>query len=195
MTLYNSKKLLDTLENGVKETIKSATYLQSLNTATLGLCPAKGKWSVLQVVYHLNSYNEYYLPNIERAMLKGKKIAPEASFKPGLLGNYFANMMLLGKDGKVTKAIKAPKDHAPAEGYKDIAALAEFIQGQRHLLELINEARGVNMTQTTVPISISKFIKIRLGDTFRFLIAHQQRHFVQITNTLKAVGVEWAKAA
>jgi uncharacterized damage-inducible protein DinB len=41
-----------------------------------------------------------------------------------------------------------------------------------------------------VPISIAKFIKIRLGDTFRFLIAHQQRHFAQVANTLKALGVE-----
>ncbi len=195
MTLYNSQKLLDTLEHSVKETIKSALYLQSLNAATLSLCPSKGKWSVLQVVYHLNSYNEYYLPNIERAIANGRKILGETSFKPGILGNYFANTMLPGKDGNITNTMKVPKDHVAVEGYKDIAVLSEFIQGQRHLLELINEARGVNMTRITVPISISKFIKIRLGDTFRFLIAHQQRHFVQITNTLKAVGVEWAKAA
>jgi hypothetical protein len=28
-------------------------------------------------------------------------------------------------------------------------------------------------------------IKLKLGDTFRFFIAHEQRHFIQIQNTLQ----------
>jgi hypothetical protein len=31
---------------------------------------------------------------------------------------------------------------------------------------------------------------LKLGDTFRFIIAHEQRHFVQIRNTLEAVTSE-----
>jgi hypothetical protein len=32
-------------------------------------------------------------------------------------------------------------------------------------------------------------IKLKLGDTFRFLIAHEQRHMIQARNTLKEMGV------
>ncbi len=195
MPLYNSQQLLDTLEKNVVHTIQKATALQLLGTGKLALAPAKDKWSVLQVLYHLNSYNNYYLPHIQDAMRNGGKLPASASFKSGLLGNYFANMMQPGNDGVIKNTMKAPKDHIAATGFSDTAAIAEFIAGQEKLLQLIHTARTVNMTRISVPISISKFIKIRLGDTFRFLIAHQQRHFIQINNTLKAVGATLTETA
>ncbi len=195
MPLYNSQNLLDTLEKNVEQTIRKATYLQSLKGATLALAPGEGKWSVLQVLYHLNSYNNYYLPHITDALNKGRKLPAAASFKPGLIGNYFAKMMQPGNDGKIKNTMKAPKDHIAILGFSDVKAIADFIAGQQRLLQLIKAARKANMTRITVPISISKFIKIRLGDTFRFLIVHQQRHFVQIDNTLTALGVAWLEKA
>jgi len=44
-----------------------------------------------------------------------------------------------------------------------------------------------------VPLSISKLVTLKLGDTFRFLIAHEQRHFIQARNSLKAIGVSTDK--
>ena len=40
------------------------------------------------------------------------------------------------------------------------------------------------MGKIRISISISRFVKLKLGDTFRFLIAHEQRHFVQVARTL-----------
>lgn len=192
MPIFKSIQLLDTLEKTVSQTIKNATYLQQMDEGTLSKPPAAGKWNVMQVLYHLNSYNDYYLPHIEKVMKDGAKVPYSSSFKAGVIGNYFTNTMLPGNDGAVKNAMKAPKDHAPEAGYNDISAIAQFIEGQQHLLELLKEARNVNMTRLKVPISISTLIKIRLGDTFRFLVAHQQRHFVQISNTLKANGVAFS---
>ena len=189
MPTFKSTQLLDNLEKTVAQTIKNATWLQSMNSDALSKSPAAGKWSVIQVLYHLNSYNNYYLPHIEQAIKAGINAPYSASFKAGVIGNYFTKTMLPGNDGAVHNMMKAPKDHTPDAAYNNVEAINEFIAGQQKLLELLREARNVNMTRLKVPISISKLIKIRLGDTFRFLVAHQQRHFVQISNTLKTNGV------
>ena len=189
MPIFKSIQLLDTLEKTVLQTIKNATYLQSMHTDAICMPPAAGKWSVVQILYHLNSYNNYYLPQIEEVIKKGINQPYSATFKAGIIGNYFAKTMLPGNDGAVKNVMKAPKDHAPANTFSDVEAITRFIEGQQQLLHLMKEARNVNLTRLKVPISISTLIKIRLGDTFRFLIAHQQRHFVQISNTLKANGV------
>jgi hypothetical protein len=65
--------------------------------------------------------------------------------------------------------------------------LDEFAEQQQMILELLETARTKNLRSIRIPISISKLIKLTLGDTFRFVIAHHQRHFVQIENTLAAV--------
>ncbi len=182
MPVFNSQTLLDSLTQSVNQTIQEATKLQTLPTAELTHVPAPGKWSIVQIIYHLNSYNDYYLQHIAATINTGNKVKYSNEFRSGVIGNYFANAMLPGNNGKVNNTMKAPKDHTPAPNFTDTGAIAEFIEGQKKLLALLKTARQLNLTKLTVPISISKFIKIRLGDTFRFLIAHQQRHFVQIGN-------------
>lgn len=188
MQTYKSIELLEQLARDVEQTIAQAQTLQRLDGSHLSSAPT-GKWNVLQVLYHLNSYNSYYLPHIALAIAQGSNVPYSASFKPGLLGNYFVATMLPASNGRVKNAMKAPADHVAGAGYNDISAITTFIEGQENLLQLLRQARNVNMTRIKVPISISRFIKIRLGDTFRFLIAHQQRHFLQIKNTLSANGV------
>jgi hypothetical protein len=54
-------------------------------------------------------------------------------------------------------------------------------------LQLLNKARNTDLGKIRIPISIAPFIKLKLGDVFAFIIAHHQRHFVQINNTLAAI--------
>lgn len=184
MPSFKSTQLINSLENTVQQTIASARRFKTLDKNAL--ChAAEGKWSIVQILYHLNSYNNYYLPHINDVIKRGSNIPAAATFKAGLIGNYFTNAMLPGSNNTIKNPMKAPADHVPDTNYDDLTAIDGFIEGQTFLLQLLHEARQVNMTRLKVPISISKFIKIRLGDTFRFLVAHQQRHFVQINTILK----------
>ena len=67
--------------------------------------------------------------------------------------------------------------------------MKEFLAGQDKLLQLLELAKGRNLEKIHIPVSITKLIKFRLGDTFRFLIAHEQRHMIQARNTLRETGV------
>lgn len=188
MPLYNSHQLLSDLHADVSRMTEQARMLAALPPAELNRQPAPGKWCVAQVAEHLNSYNRYYLPEIKKALQQPGQSAPV--FRPGWFGNYFTNMMK-PKGGQVGNKMTAPKGHRPEPELDAPAVLAAFISGQEQLLKLLEQARQADIGKLRVPISISRMIKLKLGDTFRFLVAHQERHFVQISNVLATLGVEW----
>ena len=87
--------------------------------------------------------------------------------------------------GGSAKKYKSPKDHAPAADLNAPAVIAEFIEQQERLIIQLRKAKAVNINATRVPISLSKWIRLKLGDTFRFLIAHNERHLLQAKKLLE----------
>jgi hypothetical protein len=196
MPSFDTTELLTGLNAEVQEILATTETVRSIDSATLNRQPALGKWSAAQIIEHLNSYNRYYLPEMEKALNVGKAANVKFArvFKAGWFGNYFTNMMLPKAGGKIANKMNAPKDHVPLPDLNAEKVIAEFINGQEKLLQLLQSAAKTDIGRLKVPISISRFIKLKLGDTFRFVIAHQQRHFVQLANTLDAVKGGSAKA-
>lgn len=182
MQKFRSVELLDQLQADVRQMILEVNRLKSLDPGLLLGQPAPGKWSVTQVLEHLNSYTRYYLLAIERALEADRPATGE--FKPGWLGNYFTKLMKPGEDGEVKNKMNALKDHRPGRFEDALPVLTTFLEHQHYLVDLLEKAKAKNIGRIRVPISISKLIRLKAGDTFRFLIAHEQRHFVQIERTL-----------
>lgn len=137
-------------------------------------------WSLLECIEHLNLYGNYYLPEIEHA-IKSHRNTPDVVFKSGVLGNYFANSM---KPKTRLNKMKTFKDKDPIGSQLNISTLDHFLQQQLTLLSLLEEARMNNLNTTKTGISISKWIRLKLGDTFRFVIYHNERHILQAANVL-----------
>ena len=190
MKQLNSIQLLESLQSDVREIMLATAKLSQQDPELLMQQPGAVRWSVAQVVAHLNSYGRYYLPAIEASMNKHSYKKNE-HFKPGVIGNYFTKMMLPGKNGQIANKMQSPKDHRPYMDVHSKPMIEEFIAQQQQLLNLLERAKQTDLSKVRVPISISKFIKLKLGDTFRFLIAHQQRHFVQVENTLRQVSQKY----
>jgi hypothetical protein len=185
MKKYNSQALLEGLQADIRQMVLIANKLRSEDPGVLLEQPAPGKWSVVQVLEHLNSYGRYYIPAIEKSLQKNKPATE--FFKPGFIGNYFTKMLSPSEKGTVRYKMKAPKDHRPSPHLDHQPVIQTFLSQQQSLLELLEKAKTKNIGRIRTPISISRFIKLKLGDTFRFLIAHEQRHFIQISNTLTQV--------
>lgn len=185
MKKYRSTELLDQLQSDVRGLLVTTSYLQSEDPDNLLQQPAPGKWSVLQVLEHLNSYGYYYLPAIKKSLQKNKPAAE--FFKPGWAGDYFTRMMQPTEEGRVKVKMKALKDHRPLPSLDPKTVTNEFIRQQHALLDLLEFAKTKNIGSIRTPVSISRLIKLKVGDTFRFLIAHEQRHFLQIKRTLESV--------
>lgn len=140
---------------------------------------ANGGWSIAQCLEHLNSYGDFYLPEIKKAIEKHTGKAHNTSFKSTWLGNYFTQMMKPGKG----KKMKAFKNHIPKQELDAWHVVAEFIQQQETLLQYLRLSAGA--MDVRVPISISRWIRLKLGDVFQFLIAHDDRHLVQAKRNVK----------
>lgn len=192
MPTYQSKQLIEKLQQQTETLLNKAIQeWQMLAPAKFSQQPAESLWSAKQCIAHLNIYGDYYLPAIEAAILKAKnkKSIPAKEFKAGLLGNYFTNMMLPDTDGKPVKKMKAMKGYIAYNDENSDKVIATFIDQQEKILQLLEDAKSINLSNTKVAISIAKFIKLKLGDVFMFIIAHNYRHVLQAERALKTAGV------
>ena len=67
----------------------------------------------------------------------------------------------------------------PANSQLDKRVIDEFLDQQKEMLRLLEASNKVSLNKARTNISISKLIRLKLGDTFRFVIYHNQRHLVQ----------------
>ncbi len=185
------EQLIEDLKKDIEILLQCLASFKDEKDALL-IPPVPGQWSIAQILEHLNSYGRYYLPAIDKAisMSSSKK---EAWFNSGLLGNYFTNMMKPKDVFEIKNKMKAPKDHTPDTKLNPDKVMNEFMQQQQKLLTLLEIAKGTSLNMIRIPISITKLVKLKLGDTFRFLIAHEQRHFIQARNALKTIGLSTDK--
>lgn len=191
MPTFNIQELINGLQQDVQETLLQLEQLKDIPHDIMLQQPEPGKWSIAQVLEHLNGYNRFYLNVIEKG-LKNSNYPARQTYKAGWFGNYFTKMMQPRKDGTIGNKMSAPKAYNFGPDLDVERVITEFRSGQEHLLSLLDKARTADLGRIKVPISISKLIKLKLGDVFRFLIAHQQRHFLQINRVKLQVHVQKA---
>lgn len=172
-----TNELLANLKETTQNLIDKARELNAQTEENLNWRATAESWSILECLEHLNRYGDFYLPEIEKRIRQGRRSKPVAVFKSGLLGNYFAQSMLPKE--KLNK-MKTFKNMNPIHSKLDKRVLDTFISQQEKILSLLDMSGAVNLMKTKTAISISTVIKLRLGDTFRFMINHNIRHFRQI---------------
>lgn len=186
MSTHQTTQLLNKLYQQTDEFIYLAvSNWQMLPHKHFAYKVAPEKWSANQCLQHLNSYGNYYLPAIKIAIVNTKNKQANATFKSGWLGNYFTNVMQPKADGSLPKKMQSPKNHQPQNNAESHFVIAEFIEQQEQLLQLLEEAKQLDLNAIKVPISIAPFIKLKLGDVFMFLVAHNQRHVLQAERAIK----------
>ncbi len=150
--------------------------------------PAPGCWSAAQCLDHLNGYGSFYLPLLERSIGYAGPGAVPPPFRSGWLGAYFANMMEPRPDGRPKSRMRAFAKHIPSGELDAASVLRTFLEQQDALLGLLERGRGVNLNRRSVPLSIAAWLKLKTGDVFRFLVAHNRRHLEQARRALATAG-------
>ena len=175
-----TETLLKNLLEITRENLISAEQLKSNPMDLLNWKKNNESWSVLECIEHLNRYGDFYIPEITNK-ISASKHQPAENFKSSWLGNYFSNSVSYKEDLNKMKTFKSMN---PLNSKLNIDTLEKFIQQQHQIIELLEKAKNVNLDKTKTAISISKLIKLRLGDTFRVLIYHNKRHIKQAEKTL-----------
>lgn len=176
-----TQTLITDLKQILEGQIEQATPLLDLPDAVLNWRATAESWSVLECLQHLNLYGHFYIPEIGNAIGKSHH-ASTVTFKSGWLGNYFANSML--PKAKLNK-MKTFRAMNPIHSTLDKTVIEEYIHQQQQLLDLLNRAAKIDLARAKTGISISKLVRLRLGDTFRFVLNHEIRHIQQAMRCLQ----------
>ena len=102
-----------------------------------------------------------------------KKNSNSKVFYAGSLGNKFALEMLPKEGMKKIKTFKSK--NSIHKGMDSWEVVPTFIKQQKQLLNLLEVAGNKDLTKIKTSITLP-FLKFRLGDTFRFVIYHNERH-------------------
>ncbi len=170
-----SSILLEQLSQNTEQHIgKAVRSYQNMSDAEL-LKPARdGGWSIAQCLDHLNGYGNYYFPLMRQGMERNTTAGED--YSGTWLGNMFTKS-LHPDTGK--KKMKAFKTHRPSRELNAKEVVAEFVRQQEELLSMMKLARHRDLSKIKIPTSIASWIRMNLGDTFRFIVAHNERHMRQ----------------
>ncbi|TVR83032.1 MAG: DinB family protein [Saprospirales bacterium] len=173
----DASELINELVNDTRSIVTTVEReFSNLSEEDLLMKPDGKSWSVGECLEHLSLYSDYYHPAILRAMKDTGPGKTKVVFESGRVGNFFAKSMLPKEKGF---KMGSPSDKNPSKVGVPDQVVKRFLNHQKEMLRLLAMARDHDLNKIKVPISISKWIKFRLGDTFRFVINHNQRHIIQ----------------
>ncbi|EJL68576.1 DinB family protein [Chryseobacterium populi] len=179
----SSLQLISELKEITSQNVQYTETLLNRPENELNYRALENSWSVLECIEHLNRYGNFYIPEINRRMPASTSgPAPKKTFSPGVLGNYFAKSML---PKEKLNAMKTFKTMNPIHSRLDKNVLNIFIDQQNQWSDLLERAKNIDLEKTKTGISISKLIKLKLGDTFRFITYHNLRHIEQAKRVLE----------
>ena len=177
-----TEKLIHDLRESTQKQISQTENLHLLTNEELNWRPGEDSWSILECLEHLNLYGDFYIPEMEKSIKRSNTVC-QKNFRSGILGNYFAKAMLPRE--KLNK-MKTFKSKNPIGSALDKTTIKRFIRQQKQLLDLLNQAKKIDLSKTKTGTTISRFVKLKIGDVFRVVIYHNERHLVQINKIKRA---------
>ena len=184
----DSRSLIEDLQATLREQLRRAEQLEVLTHDRLEQRPMPDAWSVLEIVEHLNILSGQYLRRLRKAYA-GSGIFRKDPFLPGRWNTPIHTAQRHMPTGRIPGPMRTlwffdPKA-AHAKGRQSLQDFRALLDEQAVLLDkaLARGIEGPRITSTIGPI-----LRFKIGDSFRFMIAHQQRHFLQIDRALATVA-------
>ena len=184
-----TSELLLTVQTITQENI---TYIKKhaskLSDKQLNWIPNPGIWSVAQVLAHMNEYGNFYHPVIKKKITNTRFTSTKEAFISSPLGRSAWKSMKLGRLNNIKRKFKAQKSNNPSISTELLTGneIVTFINQQESLIQLSEKAGEVNLRRVKIPISISKIVRLRLGDALLFVTYHNQRHVQQVKNLIQS---------
>lgn len=149
--------------------------------------PALDRWSALEALEHLNITNVHYLTEIENRLTYAEDTS-DGIFKPSWLGNLFVKVMKPRQDGTIPYKTRTFARLQPDVDVK-YDTIAKFLEDQQRFISFMQSSVSMNLSRNHIPSLVGKILSFRLGDAFRVVVAHNQRHILQMNESIK-----WAKS-
>jgi len=184
----NTNELIDNLIEETNALIKQVeSEILPLSEEVLTFKPSEKAWSILECVEHINIANKHYHDQIE-AKLQDQQTTPKENYSGGALGNYFTKMMKPKEDNTIPGKMKTMSKFYPVlnlQSNNQNSVIDAFLKDQQRLLGLLEKARSANLAKIKIKSALGGWLMFKLGDAFRFMTAHSQRHVLQAMNVLE----------
>ena len=169
---------LQTRLTAVLETVKRE--FSPLTDEQLRWKPAPDRWSILECLQHLNLAEQFYIRTIQHKVDQFNLLQRTPTDQP-LKSDWIGKMMLYVVDPQTKLKLPAPGTirPRPATELVPTEVMGRFIDLQTLLHTLLNKAIYLDWNQEKVMTLFGNWLNIRLGDAFRMLLAHTERHMKQ----------------
>lgn len=152
----------------------------SLTDEQLRWKPAPDRWSIVECLQHLNLAERFYIRTIQHKVdaLGFIQTAPaDQSLESDWIGKAFLYVV----DPQIKLKIPAPGIVRPRPASKLLPAdvMTQFVDLQTLLHTLLDKAVYLDWNQEKVMSLFGNWLKIRVGDAIRMLVAHTERHMKQ----------------
>ena len=197
-------EVIEELKSTIKRQIEKVEEFKSLGELALSTNPSPESWNALQCLEHLNRYAEFYVHSIGNQLNNKTRTSSYAGistpldvtatedkktndleFIPGYWGSKFIKSMKPDENGQIKK-MNAFKSKNPSLQEAKTDSLERFLEYQEHWLSILDKAREFDLNKNKCSLTIP-IIKMNLGATMQFVIAHQERHINQAERALSAV--------
>jgi len=181
----NNIELIEDLKERTIEASAVASLFFEVDEQELQSKANPEAWSALECFAHLNRYYAFYIPLLIKAIGSSPEHKGLLVFKAGYLGQFFVRLTDIKQ--KKIKKMKAMPTMDPNGSNPTIEELRLFIDYQKDMLSILEKSKNYNLSKPKIPTAMSRWITISLGDTLRFIVAHNERHLHQAEGCLKLV--------
>lgn len=143
--------------------------------------PAKYKWTILEVVEHLNRFGVFYLPRLKDVLHTPKALASKDTYNSGFIAEK-ALKRVRPVNGVVLNKSKSLSKYNPFLRQLDRSVLEEHKEQQVQVREILEGCGFLDLSKNRISTMIHPYIRLNYGDSLRTLIYHAERHYVQIDN-------------
>lgn len=154
----------------------------SLSSEQFNWKPNPDKWSIGQLIEHLNLTTEPYFPNIDAALTTGYKAGflARLPFPSRYLGKMISKMTTV----ETTKPMKTVKLFTPSSSTIDHAVIDRFISNGEKLKTHIGKATSLDTKKILVPSPAAAIISFSLHELLELHVNHFDRHINQAINLM-----------
>jgi len=187
MKTFNTNELIADLKKITEDNINIVSKkFKHLSDEQKSWRPSSDSWNILEIFSHLNIYSAFYNSAFIEKIQKTKFREAKDTFVSSPLGRSAWKSMKLGRANNIKRKFKAPKNYNPSNspGLVSDDAVEKFADNQHEVIEILDIAKEVNLRKVKMPISISKIVRLRLGDALMFVIYHNERHMQQALNII-----------
>ncbi len=162
--------------------------IQKMDNQITSQKPNAKAWSALEVIDHLNKVYDIYLPHFEKALANTPELIEgnEIEYKTSILGK----MAIYGSKPKQRKRrfkMKTFDFFQPVEDEKS-DVIETFLKNKEAFNDFIKDARIKQVGRVKMPTALGSNFKLYVTECFAFVWAHEERHMIQIDETLESVS-------